>query len=454
MFPRGSRVGVAVSGGADSVCLLHVLKALSADLGIALRVVHVNHQLRGADSDADEAFVTDLARTLDLEATIDRVDLAGVDPNLEQAGREARLTLFRRLITDGLVDRVATGHTRNDQAETVLYRLLRGSGTAGLAGILPTTRQGVVRPLIRCSRPEVEQYLRARDLPWRDDVTNASPTFVRNRIRHQLIPLLERDYTPALSGILAATASVAQDEEDYWAGEIHRLGGRLLRWDGDAVVLNVADLHPLAPAVTRRLVRYAIELVKGDLRGIDILHVERILTLAAGLEGSGRVQAPGVDVFRSFAWMRIGRPRTTSRAERDYEFVLTPPAVVEVPGSTRRISLDLVEIPSTYIPPSDGKRYNAEVAFLDGDCIRNAVEVRNWRPGDQIALESRSTEKIKSLFQQHRIPIWERQGWPLIASGDKIVWTRRFGISADCAPGPYTRRLLRITESDVAGELP
>jgi tRNA(Ile)-lysidine synthase len=389
-----------------------------------------------------------MAASLELPLILESANIAAGGGNLEEAGREARRAFFQRIISDRLVDRVCTGHTRSDQAETVLYRLLRGSGTAGLAGVLPVTRQGLVRPLLWCTRTDIETYLNERSIPWREDRTNADVAYDRNRIRRQLLPLLRRDYNSGVEGILAGTATVAQDEERYWAGEIDSVAARSLRMKNGAALMNVGDISRMPPAVARRLVRRAIEMVKGDLRSVDVLHVEQILLLAASPDGSGRLQAPGIDVFRSFEWLRIGTPRTTTREERDYEMGLGLPDAVAVPGQDLRLCLDVIERQD--VPPDDGAGtgYNTVVKLLDRDRVDGSLRLRNWRPGDQLATEGHSSEKIKTFFQRERIPIWERQGWPVITSDDRIVWARRFGIASDCAPGPQTRRFLRIIESE------
>ena len=257
MFQPGQRVGAAVSGGADSVCLLHVLRDLAPRWNLRLTVLHLDHQLRGEESRQDAAFVRDLAAALDLPCESQETDVAALcretGENLEQAARAARLQFFQRLIRGGTVDRIATGHTRSDQAETVLFRFLRGSGTAGLAGIRPVTHEAIVRPLLEIDRAAVEHYLRERGIAWRTDSTNASSAFARNRIRHELLPQLTRDWNPALAETLAHTADWAQAEEAYWESELARLAPAHLVFDPPAVLLRVdamADL-PLAAGAPR-----------------------------------------------------------------------------------------------------------------------------------------------------------------------------------------------------------
>lgn len=440
MFEPGQRVAAAVSGGADSVALLLLLVELAPELGISVSVVHVNHGLRGAESDEDEEFVRDLAARLGLAVHAQRVRLPDGE-NMEQAAREARRRVFAGLA----VERVATGHTRSDQAETVLYRVVRGAGTAGLCGILPVTREGVVRPLLDCSRAEIENFLIERGQGWRSDRTNADVAFVRNRIRHELLPVLANDFNPAVETALAATAEVAQAEEDYWRGELDRLDRQVLVPKDGAVLIRVDDLAGLHLAVTRRLVRRALKVVKGDLRGIDLLHVEGVTALAAQAEGHGRLQVPGLDVFRSFEWLRIAKPHTQTRFERDYSFAVTPTETVRTEIALRdsRIFVEILD--------QVNSSYNAGGDELDRSLLAGPLELRNWHPGDEIQPPGRSRRKIKTLFQEARVPLWERHGWPVLTCGGEIVWTRQFGSAEPFVPRAPGTSVLRVVEVEVNG---
>src|SRR5579862_4935413 len=193
MFPPGVRVGVAVSGGADSVFLLHALLELAPRWNLHLAVVHIDHGVRGAASRADADFVQDLAARHNLPFHLRRADVPSIDGNLEQAARRVRQAFFAELVATGAVDRIATGHTRSDQAETVLYRILRGSGLAGLSGILPVTQERVVRPLLDLDRGEIECWLRTRNIAWREDETNQVLPYAKNRPPHEILPPLMKD---------------------------------------------------------------------------------------------------------------------------------------------------------------------------------------------------------------------------------------------------------------------
>jgi len=454
MFQPGQRVGVAVSGGADSVCLLHALCELRPRWDLRLTVLHLDHQLRGEESRRDAVFVRDLAAALDLRFELRETDVQALcretGDNLEQAARDARLAFFRDLTCGGMLDRVAVGHTRSDQAETVLFRFLRGSGSAGLAGIRPITEDSIVRPLIEIERPEVEQYLRERGISWRTDSSNASSAFARNRLRRDLLPQLIREWNPAMTETLAHTADWAQAEEAYWDAELARLAPAHLIREPPAVLLRIEPLSELPLAAARRLIRRALEMAKGDLRGIGFEHLSGVLDLAASSEGHGRIQIPGLDIFRSFEWLRIAPPTTDNLETRNYRLPLGIPGVVRLPGQNSVIHLELFE--NTQVTELLENVYNERVACLDWNRISRSlpatVEVRNWRPGDQYQRAGHAgPEKIKFLFHQARVPLWERRHWPVLTSGDMILWARRFGPAAGFAASPGTSTVLAIRET-------
>jgi tRNA(Ile)-lysidine synthase len=444
MFTPGDRVAVAVSGGADSVCLLHALLELAPRWNLTLSVLHVNHNLRGEASHGDAAFVRSLAEGLNLPFTLHDLDLSTCPGNLEQSARNARLAFFHRHIADGFATRVALGHTRSDQAETVLFRFLRGSGATGLAAIRPVTDRGIVRPLIEIERPEIVGFLRGRALPWREDATNATLDFARNRIRHQLLPQLAREWNPGLAETLAHTADLSLAEEAYWAAEIDRLAGlHLTRRDG-AIGISATALAALPLAAARRLVRHAIHLATGGSTASDFRHIGAVLSLAARPQGTGRTQLPGLEVRRSFDWLRFA-PGTPADP---YSLCPPVPGVTRIPGTDFAISLELLENSETSRLPENV--YNSRMGGLDWNRLSGPLELRNWRPGDQYQpMGIPAAKKIKTLFQRARIPVWERAQWPVLTDAESIVWARRFGTAAAVTAGIGSSMILAVGELEV-----
>ena len=428
--------------------MLHVLRELAPRWNLRLSIVHVEHGIRGEASREDARFVQEMAASFDLPfhlLTADVPALASAEgDNLEQAARRVRLGFFHGLIEKGIVDRVATGHTRTDQAETLLWRIVRGTGWTGLGGIFPVTAEGLVRPLIEADREQILAFLRERRLNWREDDTNAELRYSRNRIRRQVMPLL-RELNPEADRAFANLAEIARDEEAFWEEHVPEMAIR----DG-VLVLSREQLSSPPRALGRRRARRAIQAIKGDLRQIGLAHIEAILDLASASEGSGRLQIPGVDVFRSFDWVRFAKFGHDSGRERNYSFTASPPAELTLPGE-QRLSLEIIEksgeVIEKYEPENDCVTVKEDLDWWKVEALRSGascrLEVRNWRPGDVLCVPGHAEQKIKTLFQQARIPLWQRRHWPVIERGGRIVWAKQFGPDAAFAADPRSRTVLR-----------
>jgi tRNA(Ile)-lysidine synthase len=441
--PRGEplRVAVAVSGGPDSMCLLHVLRELAPQFSLALSIAHFNHKLRGAASDADERFVADAAARLGLPFHSGGANVASVNDNLEQAGRKARRRFFAELQRSGTADLIALGHTRDDQAETVLFRLLRGTGTAGLTGILPVTSDGWIRPLIEVTRVEVREYLASHAIQWREDATNLDFRFARNRIRHLLIPQLARDWNPQISGTLANLADVAIEEERWWKAVIDRCAERdFVHVGGEeaAVEVEIPRIASVPRAVARRLIRRAIAEVRGDLRRIEFSHIESVLELAEGTKGEGRRSLPGLEVIRSFDWVRFVKKGLRQVPE---EQELRIPGENQLPGSETRIRLEVAQKNG---PSPCGTLKAAE---LDWGQLPAPLVLRGWRAGDRYRPLGEGRERtVAEMLQKARVPSWRRPFWPIVTGAGKIVWAKQFGPAAQFAAVEGSGQVLRLWE--------
>ena len=447
------RIGVAVSGGADSLCLFLILREL-----MDTAILHLNHCLRGEESDGDEAFVRSLAARFDVPLHVKRVDVAALGGNLEEAARQTRYQFYRETLVEN-VDCVATGHTLSDQAETVLFRMLRGSHLAGLAAIHPVTTGPVIRPLLDVSRVEVEQYLRDAHEPWREDSSNRDLSFDRNRLRHTLVPELKRDWNPEIERALGQLAALAFNEEQFWADWLTQHSHEFLEFQGNIVLASASKLTEQPIAVARRLVRRAIEQVKGNLHAIDFSHVEAILNLAGRAEGAGRLQIPQVDVYRSFDWLRFAIPALGDQlAARNQECSCTVPGQMRLPVAGVAVDLEVIEKKED-LSVAGGAVESARVKEyeLDWDqvlTLGSELRLRTWKPGDEyMPALSGSASKVKAMFQDWRIPLWDRGTWPMITVASKIIWSREFGPAAAVAAHVKTRRILKIRDRRV-GEIP
>lgn len=443
------RLGVAVSGGVDSVTLLHILHHLGHDL----TVLHINHALRGFDSQKDEEFVRSLAAALNLPIEVQHGPPA--PGNLEAEARRVRQAFFADKRRELNLAYIALGHTSSDQAETVLFRLLRGSGLRGLGGMSPCSA-GLLRPLLTTSRDEIRAYANHHNLTWREDKSNRNLHFRRNWLRFVALPELRNRLNPNLDATLTAAAAVARDEESWWQSRIDRLLNKISHpfREGNDLVIDTRRLRRLHPALQRRVIRSALERVRGDLHSIDLAHVEAIREIAlARTTGHARLQTPRADVLRSFHFLLIARPETL-QLPRDYSLPVRLDEPVDLPFGDGVICVRTVEADAQNCANVEEERLViAEKTELNCDALGSYclgsppgnLEIRNWQPGDSIVLAgSERPKKLKAMFQEYKVVLWERRHWPVLVAGDKIVWTRQFGAAASFVATVGSRKLFVI----------
>ncbi len=428
MLRPGDRVGAAVSGGADSIALLRILLELRTELGIVLSVVHLNHSLRGEESDDDEQFVRDLASQHDLRFFSARSDARSYasekKSSIEAAARELRYEYFEKLLRDGEFNRLALAHTLDDQAETVLLKLVRGAGTRGLAGIYPElhveSKQpglAIVRPLLAVQRSEIEEYLERLEQPWREDSTNAELRQTRNRIRHDILPRLCQQVNPKARHALSEAAEIARAEEEFWNAETRRQLPLLWSRMPEGGVLAWEPLIAMPLALRRRLVRGAAESLSLTL---EFKHVEELIGLSEN--GKQTVLPQGWSAQRHKGMVRFEK---SGKAEAvDYEYALAVPGRIAVPQAGLVLA--------TFFRGSSDQSpvYNPE-NLLD---IRfnDRLMVRNWRAGDRFwPAHTKHPKKIKDILQDRHITGREKKSWPVIASGNEVVWMRDLGVRSD-----------------------
>jgi tRNA(Ile)-lysidine synthase len=483
MIRPGDRVGVGVSGGADSVALLWLLAELRAKLGIHILVLHFHHQLRGASADEDERFVAGTAREIGFEFVADRADVAGEARrhgwNLEDAGRRLRYQFFASVISSHRLNSVAVAHTANDQAETVLAHLLRGSGLAGLAGIYPVSGS-IIRPLLEVEREDLREYLLTLKQPWREDVTNQDTSRTRSRIRHKLLPLLRREFEPTSVKRLARMASLAREDEAFWhALEDARFAALTSREPSGEISLRIADLispfpffpagdtdpahHAGAPrvealALSRRLVRRIFVELRGSRQLLTARHVEDVLHLAWKSQSGASIELPGVVVERRFDRLAFLRATPSTQSEKNgrenlagFEFEYTiahpdssEPSRIVVPEIRRQFTLKVIDWPSGSRETSRGRE------ALDLDRLDWPLILRNWRPGDCYRPHRRRrVRKLKRMLLESRVPKRDRTGWPVLTSAGALVWALGFPVADEFAAGADTRAGVVIAEEQV-----
>jgi tRNA(Ile)-lysidine synthase len=449
LLKAGMRLAVGLSGGADSVALLCALVEQGRELGLVLHAAHLHHGLRGAEADADLEFCRDLAARFDLTFHESRVDIAaearrapkspvtdlpGDIPadSIEGTARRLRYQWFRKLLSEVPLDAVATAHTLDDQAETVLAKFLRGAWTEGLSGIYPKLEypEGtILRPLLHTTRDEIEAFLHTRKQPWREDSTNRHLTFTRNRIRHELLPQLTT-WNSQLRDHLAQMAELARDEEAWGQSEVARIAsevilhGRPVRGGGRAtttaegIALDIARLREEPVALQRRLLRFAAVQLESEL---DYAATEALRSLMlTGKAGQKLELAGGLRADRTHREMRLTRTplppsaNTPTKVER-YECVI--PGEVIAPGFACRFSIGLAG-------SSDAS------AALNGAPMKGVV--RSWKPGDRVRLRySSGPRKVKEVLERMKVTGDDRAHWPVVEVAGRIIWMRGVELEPD-----------------------
>jgi tRNA(Ile)-lysidine synthase len=446
LFHAGQRVGVAVSGGPDSVLLLHFMRDLALEWGITLAVVHFNHHLRGAESDGDERFVRNLADSSGIACFCGEADVARVarekKRNLEATARELRYRFFFSLVDQGRLDKVVTAHTANDQAETVLMRLLRGAGTRGLSGIYPLLEGKVARPFLGLTRAEIMREIEARKLEYRLDSTNLDSRLRRNKVRRELLPLLEREFNPAIVPLLKDHADRARDEEAFLEQQARERSRPWRLREGAEEKISVRALEGFEPAIQRRVLRQMLQSVCPGLQGLSYAHIEELLRFAAGAQSGRSLLLPGEAVARKeFDWLILGL-QTVSIEGEAYAYPVEAPGEITVPALGVTFRLKIIELQGA------SEEYNQIVgSAMDAQKLPRRLLLRNWRAGDRFwPSGSRKLRKLKGLFRQRKIPRSRRKLWPVLECGEQIVWVRGFPPAAPVVASPESRAIVLVEE--------
>jgi tRNA(Ile)-lysidine synthase len=479
LLREGDRVGVAVSGGADSVALLLLLVELRKRLSLSLVVLHFNHQLRGRAALEDQKFVARLAETLKLPFLVGSADVRalarGDKANVEDAARRARYSFFAQASGEQNLDKIAVAHTADDQAETVLAHILRGSGITGLGGIHPQVGK-VIRPLLSVSRAELRSFLKSRRQSWREDATNRDVTRMRARIRKKLIPLLEKDFQPRVVEHLFALSAHAREDDALLErlAEKH-LADCLDNVPGGARVpiaaLLASNFEPRAArenfnaqspqyqddastAWSSRLIRRIVNKVKSTQATprsgeLTALHVGQVLEMARqGETGSSRPLPGGIEVRRHSDALAFcaAAPKKIAAPNYQYEIdFLLDTTLIQVPELGCAFRFTVIDWP----PKRGETSVSGEVLNRDG--VRFPLTLRNWRHGDLFRAKSHTKpRKLKRLFNEKRIDRWKRVGSPVLVSDGALIWAHGFGSSAEFAVSDATQTGIVIAEEQLS----
>lgn len=448
---------LAVSGGPDSVCLLHILSKLQKELGATLHVAHLNHQLRGADADADAQYVSDLAKRLGIPATIGQRDVRAYQAqqhlSLEEAAREVRYTFLAEMAGSVGAGRVAVGHTLDDHIETVLLHLVRGTGTRGLRGLLPvnewhsSTRSiTIIRPLLQVSRDETARYCAEYQLMPRLDVSNLSLSPLRNKIRHQLLPQL-RSYNPRINEALLRTARIASGDVALLDEQVDRVWDEIARREQNTIILDKRGFDRLPFALRRNLLRTAIEKLIGNVRDIEMRHVDGVMAALSKPAGRRLHLPSGLTFYIDYDRFLIGQGPTVLSPLPE----LKPESRLSVPGETIlagwRVKTAILSRAAAggdmATPPVAGEK--SYRAYFDFDKVGSNLVVRSRRPGDRFQpLGMSQPKKLNEFMIDEKIPRPWRERVPVVSGAESIIWLVGYRIDEQAKVTSATERVLFI----------
>lgn len=411
-IPAGSRVLVAVSGGADSVALISLLHQSAKTLALHLEAAHLDHALRDVSCD-DARFVEQLCDDLGVSLTMERRDVAETarqrKGNLEEVARDLRRNFLARTAQARNCQLIALGHHADDQAETFLMRLLRGAGSAGLV-CMRMVNKSVVRPLLPFQRSDLLAYLHEEGLSWREDQSNLDQTFTRNRIRHQLLPELE-SFNPNIRSQLAGLCEQMRQDDDFWTVLVAQELARCSKSQENDYTLDRQLFLELAPALASRVVRAALQEVRGDLRGMTSAHVADILQLVNAGSPQGELSLPDVWVARRYEKLLFRKQKP--EAVDTFMLVLNGPGTYPLPeGRTLRLSLEERALGEC-----------AEIVEFSAKALSFPLQLRHCKPGDRLCPSGMSgSKKLQDLFVDLKLTREERQKTLLLTGAAEVLW--------------------------------
>lgn len=453
MLERGDKVVAAISGGPDSMALLHALVLLRDEYSFELHVAHLNHCFRGEEADADAAFVQSAARALGIPVSVQKFDVPAYAARMhvsgQEAARAARYEFLEGVASRIRADRVATGHTASDQAETVLINLLRGAGTLGLGGI-PPVRGRIVRPLIEVTREQVQEFISAGGIAYREDSSNTKPVYLRNLVRTQLLPLLTSEFNPQVVSVLARTAELLREDERHLQSDSEAALEKVIVSvePGEKIAIDLATLLSYDISLCRRILRELVIMFRGDPRGPSFEEVENLMKLARRAGGSARLDlGEGIHAEREYGQLTL-----TRHVDRMPAGVVLE--ALDIPGITRVAPLGLTveaRIFGRSGLPHDLRKMGRWMAYFDRRQIVSPVVVRVRSPGDTFQpMGMPGSRKLKEVFIDDKVPRATRDQIPLLADAEGIFWIIGHRIAERVKVSPRTEEVLWVKVLDDA----
>ena len=450
LLRKGDGVVVGLSGGADSVCLLKVLLEFKEDFSLTLTAVHVNHGLRGHESDEDQAFVERLCKDWNVSLKTFRVDLKQMShdqgSSLEEAGREIRYKLFHQVMEETGAGAIAVAHHREDQAETIMLHILRGTGLDGLCGM--NIKQGpVIRPLLNVGRAQILEYLEANGIPFRIDSSNLTDEFTRNRIRNVLFPMIQEMFSVDPSNQLLRLSHIIREDQDFIETVAQEAYLRVLLSEDGKVELSLKELQNFPTAIIKRIIRRAWERINTNRKNLERVHVDQIAALCQ--DGRTGKRAPLPKGFEArISYDKLIFEKQAIQAQKPYAYPISYEGITEAEQAGGVLHAELIsgeEAFGRYGNP-DTLRENAFIQLFDYDKLECGITLRNRKDGDRIRpYGSGGEKKLKDYFIDQKVPWDERSRIPLVAKDQRIVWIIGMRTSEDYRARWDTKEVLVLS---------
>jgi len=450
LIEENDSVILGVSGGPDSVCLLHVLHSLSDVLNMKIFAFHLNHMLRGEESDKDEQYVRGLCGSMGIPLTVESCDVKAFASqkgiSVEEAGRELRYAKLKEEAARRGASKIAVAHNLNDQAETVIMNILRGTGLDGLKGM--DIRNGeIIRPLLGIDRKRIEEYCRENSLNYRIDSSNLKTDYTRNKVRIELIPHIDRIMGTDSSRNIFRMALLLKDDLDFIEKAAESFYEQCkVQSPGDEVIIDIPAFEKYHPAMQKRVLRNAILELTGSLKGIESVHVNDALKLALEGRTGATLHLPrSIRVSKSYGLLKISLGKKNEKAAGFRKNINIPGETHIDIGGQNIILKALIEKKAEDIEVPYNIRYNSLEQIFDYDKVKMGINIRNREQGDVFKpLKSNGTKKLKKYFIDRKIPAELRDKIPLIAQGNEIIWIIGYGISDKFKVTESTETLLRL----------
>lgn len=413
MLTQGEKVVLGVSGGADSIALLHSLNEL-IDYGLEIIVAHLNHGIRRDEAERDAEFVKDTVKTLGLTYVYGEVDTLQYKEQFqlstEDAARQLRYKFFDQVLSKHHATKLATAHTLNDQAETVLMRLIRGSGSKGLSGIPPVSNN-IIRPLIETSRNEIEEYLKSKGIDWVEDSSNESEEFLRNKVRQDLVPELE-NYNPQIKETLAKTADILRAQDKFIAKETQEYYYDVFRPNKSELTGDLKKYRAIDKTLRFSLLRTAVENLNNSLKNISSIHITSADDFLLSETASGEIELPeGTIIVKGYDGFLVTKK---TELEREFSYSIQSPGKWSFP----EFEVEISSIQTDTLDEND-----ESVAYFDPELVEFPIEVRNFKPGDRFSpLGMKSSKKLQDYFTDIKLPQFLRSRVPIFLSQGEIMW--------------------------------